>query len=525
MPLPSISFLEGKGGLGRALDSKDHISGLVFYTATLPSGFASTSVATRCKIFYGTDDAIAAGILNDYSDGIGAQATYLFTAIGANGDTIELKVLELNPLTGNTRTTSLGVFTKTAAESTVALLAAAYAALINAGTPSHGYSATVATATVTITAPKKQGAFLNTGTPLSAAIVGTIAGTIAQFGAGALVDGVSSSLAIYYYHISEFFRMQPKGFLYVGFFAVPGSYTFSEVSDLQNIANGDMRQVGVYKDAVWASADLQALHTVCNTNKLLFQGLSGLYAANLQATTDITTIVDVSTLNSQLASNIIGQDAGGVGNFLYRQWLKSISNLGAVLGAVALRRVHESIAWPEETNLSNGTECEVIGFSNGQLVSALSRNALEALNTKRHIFMLKITGMAGSFINEPHTCTATTSDYANIQENRTMVKIQRLLYASYAPKLSSPIQFNSNGTLADNTVALFENIGNSALDVMLKPDPLTGGIGEISDRLVTVNPAQNVVSSNSLIIGVVVVINGVAKNIVIPINFKPSIAA
>ena len=179
MALNNITFVKGAGGLGRALPSKDNYSGLILYVATLPSGFTSSD---RIKQVFSVEDAETLGILDDYSD--------------------EPKSV-----------VSLGEFTKTSAESTVTLLAVAYAALINAGTITHGYTASNVAGVVTIVARPKLGVFLNTGTPIVATIVGTIAGTIAQFGSGALVDGVASTLAVYHYHISEFFRLAPQGVL------------------------------------------------------------------------------------------------------------------------------------------------------------------------------------------------------------------------------------------------------------------------------------------------------------------------
>lgn len=517
MALPSIIFLEGQGGLGRPLANNDHISALLFYSSTLPSGFASTSTATRCKAIYSTDDAIAAGILRDYSDATAATGSYAFTAVGAAGDIVELKVADITTANGAAQTVSLGAYTRLSTDTTVTILGASYAAIINAGTSTHGYSATASTGTVTITAPKRLGAYLNGLTALSATITGTITGTVTQF-----TGGVASKLVQWYYHISEFFRIQPKGKLWVGFFAVPGTYTFSEVTDMQNNALGEIRQIGVYKDgAAWATADITALDTVCATNKNLYQPLQALYAGNLQATTDITTLSDVSTLNSNDVMNVIGQDGYGWGNFIYQMngtaGKKSITCLGAQLGQVSLRKVSESIAWVGACNMSNGTELEIPAFSNGQLVSALSTNALEAINTKRHIFLKKFTGYSGTFFNDSHMCITQTSDYAYLENNRVICKAERLLYATYLPYLNSPIQFNSNGTLSDTTIAQFEGVGNTSLDQMVRDT-------EISAKSVTINPLQNVLATSTLTIAVVLVINGVARNIVVPIGFKPSIA-
>jgi Protein of unknown function (DUF2586) len=517
MGLPTIIFQEGQNGLGRPLPNNDHISALLFYTGgALPTGLATTSIATRCKALYSPGDAVNAGILKDFSDATAATGTYTFTAVGASGDIIEIKVADIALANGNAQVTSLGAYTRLSTDTTVTILAASYAAFINAGTSTHGYSATSSVGALTITAPKRLGAYLNGLTSISATIIGTITGTIVQF-----TGGVASRWIQYYYQISEFFREQPKGKLWIGFFAVPGTFTFSEVTDMQNNAIGEIRKIGVYKDAVWSTADITALNTICNTNKTLYQPLQVLYAGNLQATTDITTIADVSTLNSNNVQTVLGQDGGGFGNFIYKMngtaGIKSITCLGAQLGRWSNKKVSESIAWVAQGNLSNGSELEIPAFCNGQLVSSLSANALEALNTKRHIFLKKFTGYSGTFFNDSHMCTTQSSDYAYGENNETICKAERLLYISYLPYLNSPIRFNANGTLDDTTIASFEGVGNTALDQMIRD-------GELSAKSVTINPTQNVLQTSQLVIAVTLVINGVARTIVIPIGFKPSIA-
>ena len=79
-------------------------------------------------------------------------------------------------------------------------------------------------------------------------------------------------------------------------------------------------------------------------------------------------------------------------------------------------------------------------------------------------------------------------------------------------RLNDYIKINDN-----TTVAIFENVGDVALDQMLRDF-------EISAKQVTVNPVQNVLTTSKLIVAVTLVINGVARNIEIPIGFKPSIA-
>jgi len=509
MALPSITFIKGQGGLGRPLPGQDYISALCFYTASLPSGFTTS---TRTKALYALSDAVNAGILNDYSDATAATFTYLISTLGATGDKFQIKVVEPNAVA-----VDLGTYTKVTGDSTVALLGASIAAFINTGTLTHGYSASFTTATLTVTAPKKLGVYLNTATtPVSVTITGTIAGTLTQPS-----GGVAGKLAVYYYHISEFFRMQPKGVLYVGFFAVPSTYDFTEITTMQGFSNGTIRQIGIFKDSAsaFASGNITLIDGVCKTNDALHKPISAIYAADLSATTDISTLSDLNLLSANKVSVTIGQDSGGQGNYLWLTTGKSVTNLGTLLGTIALAKVSESIAWVGQYNISNGAECEVLGFANGQLFSsaAVTDNLLEVMNSKRYIFLKKFVGLSGSWFNDSHTAILSNSDYAYIENNRTIDKAIRGIYSSLLPSLNSPLTLNADGSLAETTTAYLESQAGVNLDQMVRDT-------ELSAYAVVINPAQNVLSTSKIIIAVTLVINGVARQIEVPIGFKPSIA-
>lgn len=512
MSLPNITFLKGQGGLGRPLTGQDFISALLFFTGSLPTGFTSYA---RVKALYQPDDAIAAGIKNDYSDATASTATYLITTAGATGDKINISVSVIDG-TGKATTVDLGTYTKLSTDTTIALLGASIAAFINAGTYTHGWTASFLTATLTLTAPKKYGVYLNSGTPYVVTITGTIAGTLTQN----VVAGVASLQAVWYYHISEFFRLQPGGILYVGFYAVPGTYDFAEVTLMQNFSNGTIRQIGVYKDgAAFATADLTALDIVCKVNDEAHKPISSIYVGNLAAVTDISTLADLNSLSANKAMSCIAQDGGGQGNFLWLTTGKTISVLGAQLGAAALSKVSESIAWVAKFDMSNGTELEVLAFGNGKLFSdsSISDSLLSSLNDKRYVFLRKFVGESGSFFNDSHCAIIATSDYAYLENNRTIDKAIRGIYSSMLPSLNGPLQLNANGTLAETTVAYLEDQADLNLAQMIRD-------GELSARSVVINPAQNVLTTSKIIITVTLVINGVARQIEIPIGFKPSIA-
>lgn len=508
MALNNITFVLGQGGLGRPLTGQDHISGLVYYcvNGSLPSGFSTTN---RIKQLFSVADAETAGILANYNDETAATATYLVTNVGANGDTLNITVAEPFGVVVN-----LGTYTKVTADSTVTLVGTAIAALINAGTNTHGYSATASTGTVTITARKGLGIFPNSGTPVVVTIVGTIAGTLTQF-----TGGVASKQAVWHYHISEYFRLQPQGNLYVGFFAVPSPYTFAEVQTLQNYATGSIRQVGIYKDsAAYSAGDVDLIHGVCNSLVVAHKEIIAVYAADMAAVSDISTLADLSTKTDNLVSVVIGQDGAALGALLYATTGKSITILGATLGAISLAVVSESIAWVAKFNISDGRECDTLAFANGKLFSdvTVTDSLLSALQDKRYIFLRKFVGVAGSYFNENSTAIATTSDYAYITDNRTIQKATRGVYTSLVPALNGPITLNRDGTLTDTTIAYFEGLAEVNLIQMVRD-------GELSAEEVVINPSQNVLQTGLLVITISLVPIGTARNIKVNIGFNVAI--
>lgn len=508
MALNDVVFIKGQGGLGRPLPGKDFISGFVFYTAVLPSGF---DTANRMKHIFSTDDAKALGINLTYSDETKATGSYLFTNAGATGDTVEFKVQEYSQSNNLTGLVSLGAYTRQSTDTTVNLLATSYAAAINAGTLTHGYTAAAATATVTITSRAGLGVFLNTGTPLTAVITGTIAGTITQFS-----GGVYSKLSQWYYHISEYFRMNPKGDLYVGLFPIPSTYDFAEIQTLQNFANGEIRQFAAFADGTtYTSAKVQAANTIANTLDVLHKNTQVLVTFDYSAAT-LSALADLSLLNSNKVSVVIGQDGFALGNSIFKATGRSITSLGAVLGIVSTSKVSNDIAWIALYNIAGGAENDVAAFANGQLFNNQTASALAFLDTSRYIFLIKQTGLAGTWVNDSHTCILLSSDYAYIENNRTIDKAIRNLRTFYLPNLASAIKLNSDGTLSNTSIAYFEGLGNQALDQMVRDLELSG-------KNVTVDPVQNVLSTSLLRVSVQLLGIGVARNIQVGIKYVLSL--
>jgi hypothetical protein len=522
MAIGDITFVKGQGGLGRPLSGQDFISGLVFYTgATFPSGW---STASPVRALFSVSDAENAGILPgfaagsdadaNFADATAATGTITVTAVGATGDTVTIASTEIPTLVNGISTpdvVSIGTYTITTADngdSTGDTLAASLASFINSGTYQHGYSAVVATNVVTYTCPRRLGAyvpvvaFTRTGTTFTATLVQPSGGKY-------------SSKAIWHYHISEYFRLQPQGQLYVGFFAPPSTYTFSEITTVQTFSGGIIRQTAVLKDpgSSYNAGDLQLIHNEIVTNDDgNHMPMLALYAADLSAVTDLSTLTNLNTLTANKATAIISQDGGALGAYLYAGTKKSITTLGAALGAVSYAAVNESIEWRGKFNISNGYECDTPAFANGALVSSVAQNLLDDLDGMRYVFLIKNIGFAGSYFNGSHTATIVTSDYAYIENNRTIDKAIRGVYSSLLPALGAPIVLNSDGTFTDESIAYFTSLAELNLRAMVQAT-------ELSDFEVLINSTQNVLSTNTLVVAVELIPVGVARAITVNIGF------
>jgi hypothetical protein len=505
MALPKITFNRGTSGLGRPLAGKDHVSGMVFYldNADLPSGF-STSV--REKKIFSLAEAEGLGIVDTHIDATAATGSVEITAVGADGDTIEIKVTDYSGVV------SLGTYTKVTADTTVTNVADAIEAIINAGTNTHGYSCSNVAGVITITAPLSKGVALNSGTPISTVIVGTITATITQFSGGA-----ASEVDQLHYHIAQFFRIQPKGVLYVGIYAKPGgAYTFAEVSTLFNFAQGEIRQVGIYApDTAYTTAKVTTLDSIMMANEAIYRPASAIVTMD-HVGIALSALGDLTANSDYRVSVDIAQDGAAKGYTLYNALGKSIGSMGAMLGAVSFVKVNESIGFVGKMNISDGTEFDTVAFANGTAYSTVALSQLDTLNDYHYIFLRKFDEKTGSWFNGSRTAIANTNDLARIQNVRTMDKFIRGVYVTLLDKLNSPITLNSDGTLKEDDIAEFVRLCAITGDQMERDV-------EISAYRVDIDPSQDLLSTGNLEISGVIVPIGTVEEITFNVSFATSI--
>lgn len=499
MTRSSVEFILGNGQLGQSATGTDFISGMCLY-GSAPGSF----VATTIQPVYSVADAVAKGIVNTHLGETAARAIYTVSGTVVVGDTFAITVTEVNP-NGVTTAVSLGTATVvTAATATGA--ATDIAAMINAGTYIHGYTATSALGVVTLIARPGIGIGLNPAVatnPLAVVVTGSSTGVITQqfgTGSGGATAGVYSKCDIWYYIVSEYFRANPTGKLWIGFFATV-SATFADVVTLQQGAGGECAQIGVYDPTVTSASAF-------STNMVLLQARANdlfsaytptyiHYAPNIKAVSDLSTLVNQQiggTVNKNVMP-IILQDGNAAGAQLFVNSGISIANIGCSIGTTSAAAVNQDIGEIGAFNISNGAEMNVPAFSNGTLVSAVSSNLLDQLDAYRYCFATGLPRYAGTYFNNDWSAITTTSDYNRQSRVRVINKAVGLIYSDLVPLLKARIALNPDSTISYPAIQAFTGAIIPSKTQMVSA-------GEVSNLAITINPAQNIISAGKIIIGV-----------------------
>lgn len=318
-------------------------------------------------------------------------------------------------------------------------------------------------------------------------------------------DITAVSNPVLHYHVSEFFRINPGAKLYIQS-VEESDGVFIEVKTLQNFAGGELRQVAVC-DFTTPIASLAARLATLNQIALDLGTqnvpLSFLYSFKV-ASGDIATLVNLHIQNADRVTVILAQDAGGRGKYL-AETNPSLSSIGAALGSVSKAMVHESIAWVEKQNLIStaypksltggiemAREMDVVGLCDGSLISEYTPQQLQAISEKGYVFGVKYTGNVGTYWNDSFTATTLESDYAYLENNRTIDKSIRGIYKALLPKISGPAYVDPDtGYLDVSTVSSLEALCDDVLDQMLRD-------GEISGYKNYINPDQQVLRNSKL---------------------------
>ncbi|MDR1729955.1 MAG: DUF2586 domain-containing protein [Prevotellaceae bacterium] len=328
----------------------------------------------------------------------------------------------------------------------------------------------------------------------------------------AITDPVKVQKNAIVYHVREFFRMSPAGTLYLAVkTGETGKIKDEDIKALQYYAGGEIRQAGVFAATI-TDTDVADYQVACSQLFNEHQPLSVI------ATHARGAHLEVDEFYRETANRVL-KDRSNVSILISRDLDPELDNMlgdwahygciGTVLGALSSAMVHESIAWVQKFPLG----LKVPGFITGEPVKKVTVATLDQINELRYLFVRTHIGNAGNYLNDSHTLDVGTSDYANIENVRTMDKAIRGIRANLLPYLNAPLYVDAQtGNLRSDMVAYLETIAGSALEDMERA-------GELSGYRVVIDPEQNVLATSELEIQIKNVPVGVMRKVKVKIGY------
>ncbi len=131
------------------------------------------------------------------------------------------------------------------------------------------------------------------------------------------------------------------------------------------------------------------------------------------------------------------------------------------------------------------------GLSSGEHINHYSDTELDTLDEKGLVFATSVSGMAGFWINDTHTCAKIDSDFAYVENNRSIKKAIKLARLALLPRVKSRLKVDEDtGYIAPEVVKDLETTVKTSLDPMLVDGDISGGVDAYID------PKQNVLASS-----------------------------
>lgn len=340
---------------------------------------------------------------------------------------------------------------------------------------------------------------------------------------------VSESILIHH-HVSEFFRLNPDGELWLRLAPQGTSMEYMvdparthlkqlliDANGAINVAGCVLNPAGSYSASLSGGLDGDVLDAIPMAQSLIDSEWAlhrplRIVIEGRELNGTVSSATDLRTLDCEGVSVVIAQDPSiSALDSLYEPY----AAVGTVLGAISRAKVNENIGWVAKFNLSDAASGRFLsaGLSNNGLVSSLTSSQENYLNTAGYITVRTHAGRAGVYFNDSHTCTDISSDFAYIENGRVIDKATRLIRAALLPYLNSPLLVDgATGRLKLERVNELESVGRQALEVMANDQ-------EISALDVFIDPAQDVLANSSLAVKIDIIPTGIARQISVTLGF------
>jgi len=337
------------------------------------------------------------------------------------------------------------------------------------------------------------------------------------------ITATTAAFKTLHYQVSEFFRINPGASLWVVLQVlttdgeeppVTLAPDYAEVTALLQ-TQPDIRQVGVQLNMEFNPGMVTALQAIAAETELAHKPVH-LFLQPKWGVIDIGTLTDLRTLTAPKVSVCIAEDTTTRIEEL-RLAGYNPGCIGTVLGLVSKAQVNECIGWVGKFDISGAAGIwDIPALGDGVKIKTLTDTQIDTLNSKGYLVAVKRVGLSGTWFYDSPTCVTETSDYAYIENNRTIDKAIRGMYTYLLPEINSPVMVSADGKLTPDYVKYLESVAGRALTEMERN-------AELSAWKVMIDPDQNVLSTSKLMVSVVLVPVGVSRVIEVTIGFGLSV--
>lgn len=321
-------------------------------------------------------------------------------------------------------------------------------------------------------------------------------------------------------HISEFYAQAGEG-SELWIMLVVNTTTMEDICDQTNdlakklldAANGRIRLLGVTRipDGTYTPTFNDGLDDDVTAAVLTAQALATAYAALykpvrilLEGRAYQGVVANLADLRAG-SENRVGVVLGGT------KESATSAAVGLTLGRLAKNPVQRNIGRVKDGNLG----IVAAYLSDGNPIEDLSEAEWGQVHDKGYIFMRPYQGKNGYYFNDDPSCSPITDDYSSLARGRVIDKALLLTYATYIEEILDDIEVDPdtgrmNAAVIKNYQSLIENTLNTQMT----------NEGEVSGVTVNIDPTQNVLSTDKVVIDLRIIPLAYGKTIEVSLGFS-----
>lgn len=275
-------------------------------------------------------------------------------------------------------------------------------------------------------------------------------------------------------HLERVYKQNGYADLYVGVYADGAHSTYSEVEAMQRYAGGEIRVMGIWEGGVAPSATIvKALQAVADKLEGEQMPLSIVWSCGGSLATYKST--NMRAAGQKNVSVVVAQD-GDDGLYGDSANSENPGIVGLVVGMLSKAPVNESVSWVERYPTGIETPC----LGDGTPMREVALADAKDMDKNGYIFLTLYPGIAGSYLSDTHTMDEATSDYAHIEDERTMDKAVRGVYAELVRALGGKVYADAEGRLREDSRAMIEDKASATIEAMERAGELSGYSVEVS---------------------------------------------